>query len=116
MEECAMGASRPRILRSDGAATARVYATIAVPETPAAPPVETERVIIIDPRRVPTRTGPPKSSGPRAQEQMRRAEPKPPGIELPDRRPLMKTQRIWIDAELLEQWEKEEDERRKQGA
>jgi hypothetical protein len=66
------------------------------------------RVEIIDPRRAPTlRDDRPRSTGPRDPHQREWRAPKPPGIELPDGRPIMKAQRIYVDDELLEQWEAE---------
>jgi hypothetical protein len=95
-------------LRSDGALNARGYATASVQPSPPRPVPDAERVVFVDPRRTATtpashRTG----AGPRAPEQLRVPEPSP-GIELPDGRPLMKAQRVWIDPELLAQWDAED--------
>jgi hypothetical protein len=103
------------ILRSNGENEARAHAWITVPASPAAPALDAERVVVVDPRRTATISGPPRSSGPRNLEQKVWPAPKAPGIELPDRRPLTKAQRFWIDPELLVEWEREEAERR-QGA
>jgi hypothetical protein len=68
---------------------------------------DAERVIIVDPRRAPTLPSDrPKGAGARAPDQMKRPEPSN-GIELPDGRPLMKTQRVWIDPALIAQWKAE---------
>lgn len=104
---------RPAILRSNGENEARAYARITVPATRGAPLIESERVVLTDPRRTETVSGSPKSSGPRNAEQKVWPAPKAPGIELPDGRPLMKAQRIWIDPELLVEWELEEAQRRR---
>jgi len=106
---------RPTILRSNGENEARAHARFTVPAHRDAPPIEDERVVLVDPRRAETVSGPPASSGPRDPQQKVWPTPKAPGIEMPDGRPLMKAQRFWIDPELLERWEREEAERR-QGA
>jgi hypothetical protein len=83
-----------------------------VPRTQPPPPIPEARVLIVDPHETETLTGPPSSSGPRNLEHVVLLAPKPPGVELPDGRPIMKAQRIIIDPELLMQWEREEAERR----
>jgi hypothetical protein len=96
-------------LRSDGALCARGYATAPVPPSEPRPVPDAERVIIVDPRRAPTLPSDRrKSAGARAPDQMKRPEPSN-GIELPDRRPLMKTQRVWIEPELIARWQAEAD-------
>ncbi len=104
---------RPTILRSNGENEVRVHAWVTVRPSRFAPPVEDERVVLVDPRRTETVSGPVQCSGPRNPEQKVWPAPRAPGIELPDGRPLMKAQRIWIDPELLERWEREEEERRR---
>lgn len=105
---------KPAILRSNGELTARAYARVDVPVGGSAPACETARVLIVDSRRTETISGPPKRSGPRNPEQSIWPPPKAPGVELPDGRPLSKAQRIWIDPDLIDQWEREAAER-KQG-
>jgi hypothetical protein len=78
-----------------------------VPPSEPGPVPDEERVVIVDPRRAPTLPSDRrKGAGARAPDQMRRPEPSN-GIELPDARPLMKTQRVWIDPELIAQWRAE---------
>jgi hypothetical protein len=94
-----------RILRSNGEPAARAHAIATVPPPAAMPLGETERVEITDPRRTPTlRDDRPRGPGPRDPDQKEWRAPKPPSVELPDGRPIMKAQRIYIDDELLEQW------------
>lgn len=101
--------NRARILQSNGEPAARAYAIVAVRPRIVAPPVEVARVEILDPRRTATLRGDrPRGPGPRDPAQKEWRAPKPPGIELPDGRPIMKTQRFFIDPELFEQWEQEE--------
>jgi hypothetical protein len=111
-----MATTRTRTLRSNGEPEARAYAVIDVPADTPPPPAEPDRVVVADPRRVPTVTGPPKCSGPRDPDRKTPPAPKPPSVELPDARPLTKAQRVWIDPDLLERWERDEDERRRSGA
>jgi hypothetical protein len=109
-----MSASRATILRSDGGASARAYVEFPVPASAPEPALETARVVLADPTRAPAPPGPPRGPGPRNPDQAAPPAPRPPGVELPDGLPLMKAQRIWIDPELIEQWE--EEARRNQGA
>jgi hypothetical protein len=98
-----------KIFQSNGEPVARAYAIVRVPSSVVAPIVELTRVEIVDPRRTATlRSDRPRSPGPREPTQKARPAPKRPGIELPDGRPIMKTQRIFVDPELVEQWEQEE--------
>jgi hypothetical protein len=95
-------------LRSDGALNARGYAIASVRPSQPSPVPDAERVVFVDPRRTATtRASRRPSAGPRAPEQVRRPEP-PPGIELPDERPLTKAQRVWIDPDLIAQWQAED--------
>lgn len=97
-------------LRSDGALNARGYATASVRPSRPSPVPDAERVVFVDPRRTATTPASQRpGAGPRAPEQSRRPEPSL-GIELPDGRPLMKTQRVWIDPELLAKWDAEDRE------
>jgi hypothetical protein len=87
-----------------------------VPPSEPRPVPDAERVIIIDPRRAPTLpTDRRKGTGARAPDQMKRPEPSN-GIELPDGRPLMKTQRVWIEPELIARWQAEADAEAAQAA
>ena len=107
-------ASRKTItIRSNGEPEARAYACLRVPAGSPEPPPEDARVVITDPRRAVTRDGSPIGGGPRNPEQKVWRGPRPPGVELPDARPLTKAQRFWIDPELLAAWEQEEDERKR---
>ena len=95
-------------LRSDGALNARGYAMASVRPSQPSPVPDAERVVFVDPRRTATtRASQRPDAGPRAPEQLRRPEPSP-GIELPDERPLTKAQRVWIDPELIAQWQAED--------
>jgi hypothetical protein len=38
--------------------------------------------------------------------------PRPPGVERPDGRPIHKAQRFFVDPELYERWEREEEARK----
>jgi hypothetical protein len=105
-------ADKSLVLRSAGEPETRAYAEITVPRTQPPPPMPEARVLIVDPQETDTLTGPPSSSGPRNPEQRVFSAPKPPSVELPDGRPIWKAQRIIIDPELLEQWEREEAARK----
>jgi hypothetical protein len=105
-------ADKSLVLTSDGEPEARAYAEASVPRTQPPPPMPEARVQLVDPHETETLAGSPASSGPRNPEQMIFPAPKPPGVELPDGRPIMKTQRIIIDPELLAQWDREEAERK----
>ena len=102
-------------LRSNGESAAHAYTWMSIPAPGQVPDIEVERVVVCDPRDAVTMVGPPQSSGPRNPAQRAPLVPKPPGIELPDNRPLSKAQRFWIDPELLVKWEREEAERRRGG-
>jgi hypothetical protein len=98
-----------RTFQTNGEPTARAYAIVRVPSPIAAPLVELARVEIVDPRRTVTlRVDRPRGPGPRdpAQKEWRGA--KRLRVELPDGRPILKTQRVFVDPELIEQWEQEE--------
>jgi hypothetical protein len=98
-----------KTFQTNGESIARAYAIVRVPSPIAAPLVELARVEIVDPRRTVTlRVDRPQGLGPRdpAQNEWRGA--KRLRVELPDGRPILKTQRIFVDPELVEQWEQEE--------
>jgi hypothetical protein len=98
-----------KIFQTNGELAARAYAIVPVPSPIVAPLVELVRVEILDPRRTATlRSDRPRGHGPRDPAQTEWRGPKPLGVELPDGRPIMKTQRIFIDPELDDQWEQEE--------
>jgi hypothetical protein len=89
---------------SDGASIARGYVVARPPSPVPILPGVAPRVVIVDPRRVATlRVDRPTGGGPRAPQQIHLPK-RPTGIELPDGRPLTKAQRVYIDAELIEQW------------
>jgi hypothetical protein len=108
-----MDARGARMIRSSGETSCRGYAVAAVPARAAEPATADERVIVSDPRRTPTVTGPPRTSGPRDAGEMVWPRPEAPAIELPDRRPLNKAQRFWIDPELIAKWDREVEERKR---
>jgi hypothetical protein len=98
-----------KTFQTNGEPVARAYAIVRVPSPIAAPLVELARVEILDPRRTVTlRADRPQRPGPRdpAQNEWRGA--KRLRVELPDGRPILKTQRVFVDPELVEQWEQEE--------
>ena len=98
-----------KIFQSNGEPVARAYAIVRVPSPIVVPPVELARVEIVDPRRTATlRSDRPRAPGPRNPMQNAWHAPKRPGVELPDGRPIMKTQRVFVDPELVNQWEQEE--------
>ena len=105
--------SSAKAIRSNGELAMRGYAVAASPAPAPEPSLPVERVVIVDPRRAETLTDP-RSSGPRDPSQTVWPPPKAPQIELPDGQPLTKGQRIWIDPELLAQWEREEAARRQE--
>jgi hypothetical protein len=108
--------NRARIFQSNGELIVRAYAIASVRPRIVAPLIEVARVEIVDPRRTATlRDDRPRGPGPRDPAQNEWRAPKPPGIELPDRRPIMKTQRFFIDPELFEQWEQEEQSPKRTG-
>jgi hypothetical protein len=107
-----MSHSKDAILRSNGETMARAYIELVVPSCRPEPPTLLERVVLVDPRHTVTLSGPPKGAGARNPDQRVFPTPKAPGIEMPDARPLMKAQRFWIDPELLEQWDREEAQKR----
>jgi hypothetical protein len=95
------------LIRSNGEPSARGYAFASVrPSTPE-PPSPAERVVLVHPARTPTLTGSRVGTGPRNPDQKVWPPPAPPGIELPDGRPLTKAQRFRIDPELIAQWDRE---------
>lgn len=94
-------------LRSDGALSARGYATAPVPPARPSPVPDAERVVIVDPRRTATTPASQRSGArPRAPDQMQWPEPST-GIELPDDRSPLQTQRVWVDPEVIERWKAE---------
>jgi len=93
------------VLCSDGKATARAYVLIAAPLSVPEPSAPAERVLCVDPLRTPTvRRGEPRGSGPRNPDQRAWPAPVVPAVELPDRRPATKTQRVILDPDLVAQW------------
>jgi hypothetical protein len=110
-----MGARVARVIGSNGEASLRGYVVATVPRPAAVPAEADERVIVTDPHRTPTVTGPPLSSGPRDPNERTWPRPETPAIELPDARPLNKAQRFWIDPELIARWDREAEERRRNG-
>ena len=87
---------------------------IATVTAPASENMEvTERVIVFDPRRTPTlpliavRCG----SAPRNPEQTEWKPSEGTGIELPDGLPMTEVQRVFVDPELIAQWESEAQRR-----
>jgi hypothetical protein len=101
------------MIRSSGETSFRGYAVATVPARAAEPAEADERVIVSDPRRTPTVTGPPRTSEPRDPAENVWPRPEAPAIELPDRRPLNKAQRFWIDPELIARWDREVEERKR---
>jgi hypothetical protein len=98
-----------KVFLTNGEPVARAYAIVRVPSPIAAPLVELSRVEILDPRRTATlRSDRPRGPGPRDPRQKAWQGQKRPGVELPDGRPIMKTQRIFVDPELIDQWDQEE--------
>lgn len=72
------------------------------------PAVESARVQLLNPAEVPAPgDARVKGAGPRNPDQRTAPVAKGPCVELPDGRPVMKAQRIWIDPELLLKWEEE---------
>jgi hypothetical protein len=104
-----MEGSAVKMLCSNGKSEARAYATAGVRLSTPAPEVEIERVQIVNPRHTLTMPSgvPCGGSAPRNPEQKVLALPRHPGIELPDRRPATKAQRVFIDPELAAQWRAE---------
>ena len=98
-----------KIFQSNGEPAARAYVVVRLPSPIVAPVVELARVEIVDPRRTATlRSDRPRGAGPRDPKQKAWHAPKRPGVELPDGRPIMKAQRVFVDPELVDQWEQEE--------
>jgi hypothetical protein len=98
--------------RSNGEASARAYAIGWVPSCKV-PIAEKARVEIRDPRRVATlRADRPRAPSPRDPEQMTWRVPRPLEVETPDGRPAHKAQRFFVDRELYERWEREEEARK----
>ena len=104
--------TRERCFRSNGEPSVRAYAVGWVPRC-TGPIQERARVEIRDPRRVVTlRSDRPRGPSPRDPEQMTWRAPSPLRVETPDARPVHKAQRFFVDPELYEQWEREEDARK----
>jgi hypothetical protein len=93
--------------RSSGQEEARGYVIATVPEQGIASMGPAERVILSDPRRTPTLPvidglcG----SAPRSPDQATWTPSEGTGIELPDGRPMTEAQRVFVDPELIAQWE-----------
>jgi hypothetical protein len=75
-----MGARVARVIGSNGEASVRGYVVATVPRPAAVPAVADERVIVTDPHRTPTVTGPPLSSGPRDPNERTWPRPETPAI------------------------------------
>lgn len=105
-----------KIFQTNGDLAARAYA-VGRPPPPIVPPVvEIERVEILDPRRTVTLLSDrPRCPGARDPAQMEWRGVKPLRVELPDGRPIMKAQRVFVDPDLVEQWEQEEQNGRRAG-
>ena len=102
-----------KTFQTNGEPVARAYAIVRVPSPIVAPLVELARVEILDPRRTVTlRVDRPQGPGPRDPAQHAWRGAKRLRIELPDGRPILKTQRVFVDPELVEQWEQEERNRK----
>jgi hypothetical protein len=100
--------SRAEVFQSNGEPVLRVYAVFLVKPARPGPPIDVARVEILDPRHATTlRDDRVRGTGPRDPAQKGWRAPKRPGIEMPDGRPIMKTQRFYIDEELLAQWDEE---------
>jgi hypothetical protein len=99
-----MGAKGMRILRSNGENEARAYAKVELRPSPPAPPVDLERVQIVDPRDTVTVRRAAPRSGPRDPEQRVWPPPPPPAIDLPDALPATKAQRVILDPALVARW------------
>ncbi len=99
-------------LRSNGEASARGYACVTVAARSVEPPIEPDRVVLVWPRRVRRAHAAQPATGPRNPDQRTPHPRKAPAIELPDGRPLTKTQHFWIDPEQIAVWD--DEERRKQ--
>ena len=98
-----------KIFQTNGEPVARAYAIVRLPSPIVAPLVELSRVEILDPRRTVTLRGDrPRGPGPRDPRQKAWQGEKRLSVELPDGRPIMKTQRVFVDPELVDQWEQEE--------
>jgi hypothetical protein len=94
-----------RVLCSDGKATARAYVLMGAPLSVPAPSAPAERVLCVDPLRTPTvRRDERPASGPRNPDQRAWPAPEAPAVELPDRRPATKTQRVILDPDLVARW------------
>jgi hypothetical protein len=102
------------VVASNGDRAKRAYLVADLPAHAAASGQPEARVVIVDPRRAETLTDAPKS-GPRDPTQLVRPEPAP-GVQLLDGQSLTRGGRVWIDPDLLEQWEREEAEKRRQGS
>jgi hypothetical protein len=90
------------IVCSDGRASWSAYVVLVVPPEAPAPRVESARVILTHPTRLPRRAAPVRSSGPRRPDQMRWRE-RPPPVDLPDGRSALQTQRVIVDPEWLDE-------------
>ncbi len=105
-------------LRSNGERSARGYASAPVPAPSFEPRAEAERVILALSSAPLPRSGRGgrgvRAAGPRNPHQLTPHPPKAPPVELPDGRPLTKTQHFWIDPDQLAAWDAEEEARRRQ--
>ncbi len=95
--------------RSNGQNEARGYVIATVTEDARAKMKTAERVIVFDPRRTPTL---PMIAGlcgsaPRNPDQVTWKPSDGTGIELPDGLPMTEVQRVFVDPELIAQWESE---------
>ena len=95
-----------RVLCSDGKATAWAYVLVPAPLSVPTPSAPGERVLLVDPLRTPTvrRNEPRPASGPRNLDQRAWSAPEALAVELPDRRPATKTQRVILDPDLVARW------------
>ncbi|MFT3770156.1 MAG: hypothetical protein QM820_32405 [Minicystis sp.] len=99
-----------RTLCSNGRDEARAYAEMELPPPRVEPPLEMDRIAIVDPRRTPTLhlDEPPASSGPRNPEQMTPPAPEDElRVELPERLPLTAAQPVIVPPELAALWREE---------
>ncbi len=97
------------MVHSNGKNEARAYAVVAVRASRPEPTIEVERVQIVDPRHTSTvqLSTSPAGAGPRNLEQTAWPTPEPPAIDLPDRLPPTKAQRVFLDPALVARWRAE---------